>query len=140
MMKNNEIEEMALTNEIICRLIYEFKISSLVKIIFISFSVKNMQIYFSASNKKYGLINEVYNAISVGFKNGFYDFKYIFNCLEILERNNYIEVQNSNIKILNTPNFSRENSILNSQIFNKMILDVIKLSDLSFIKGVIENV
>ena len=140
MMNNNEIEEIALTNEIICRLIYEFNLSSLVKILFVTLSVKNMQIYFSPSSKKYGLINEIYDAVSLGFKNGFCDFKYIFNCLEILEKNNYIIVHDKSIQILKTANFSKTNTILNSKVFKKMILDVTKLSDLSFIKGVIENV
>ncbi len=139
-MQNNEIEEMALTNEIVCRLIYEFGISSLVKIIFICFSIKNMQLYFSPSSKKYGLINEVYDAISFGLQNNFYDFKHIFSCIEILERNKYIEICTGKIKKLKTPIISKENNILNSQIFSKMVLDVTKLSDLSFVKGVIGNV
>lgn len=141
-MKNNDnyIEKIASYNEVICRLIYQFNISSLVKVMFIAFSVDNMEFYFSSSSQKYGLIDEIYEFISLGFQNKVDDFKYIFTCLDILERNRYIKIHDGQLKILKSPNFSKKNSILNSAKFEKIILDVNKLSELSFMKGVIENV
>lgn len=139
-MNTKEIYEMAETMEIVTRLISENKILSLTKIIFLTFSIKNMKIFFSPTNKKYGLINEVYQSISYGFKSNFNDFSYIFKSLDILKRGNFIEIQENKVIILKELRFSHENSIMNSQVFTKIIREVMKLSDLSFIKGVIENV
>lgn len=139
-MNTKEIYEMAETMEIVTRLISENKILSLTKIIFLTFSIKNMKIFFSPTNKKYGLINEVYQSISYGFQSNFNDFSYIFKSLDILKRGNFIEIQENKVNILKELRFSSENSIMNSQVFTKIIREVMKLSDLSFIKGVIENV
>ena len=139
-MNKKEIYEMAETMEIITRLISENKILSLTKIIFLTFSIKNMKIFFSPTNKKFGLINEVYQSISYGFQSNFKDFTFIFKSLDILKDGNYIEIQENKVNILRKFHCSRENTIMNSQSFKKIIGEIMKLSDLSFIKGVIDNV
>ena len=139
-MNKKEIYEMAETMEIITRLISENKILSLTKIIFLTFSIKNMKIFFSPTNKKFGLINEVYQSISYGFQSNFKDFTFIFKSLDILKEGNYIEIQENKVNILRKIHCSQKNTIMNSQFFKKIIGEIMKLSDLSFIKGVIDNV
>jgi len=139
-MNNKDIIEKAETNEIICRLIYECDLLSITKIMFTAFSIKNMDIYFNPTSKKFNLMKDVYNSINYGFQTKINDIKVILQCIEILEDNGFILVINGKIKSLKRPTYSKENIVMNSELFRKTILDIKKLSDQSFIKGVIENV
>lgn len=128
-------------NEIICRLIYEFDISSEIKVIFLAYSLKNNSYNLKPTKQKYGTLNLILDGIKLGFRKGFSDFTIIFDCLELLKNNAFIKSENRKIeKLKQVPIISKEFDCLNLSIVQKAINEVKKLSDESIIRSVIEYV
>lgn len=128
-------------NEIICRLIYEFYISSEIKVIFLAYSLKNNSYNLKPTNQKYGTLNLILDGIKLGFRKDLSDFTIIFDCLELLKNNAFIKTGNGKIeKLKQVPIISKEIDCLNLSIVQKAINEVKKLSDESIIRSVIEYV
>lgn len=139
-MKPINYMEYAEYNEIICRLIYEYNISSQIKVIFIAFSIKNNMPNIKPTNQKYGALDIILNGIKIGLRQGMSDFAIVFDCLNILKNGGYISIQNGIIKQLKPVSYSKELNCLNAQIIRRAISEAEKLSDESIIRGVIEYV
>ena len=140
-MKTINFLDYAEYNEIICRLIYEFDISSEIKVIFLAYSLKNNSYNLKPTKQKYGTLNLILDGIKLGFRKGFYDFTIIFDCLELLKNNAFIKSENGKIeKLKQVPIISKEFDCLNLSIVQKAINEVKKLSDESIIRSVIEYV
>lgn len=140
-MKQINYLDYAQYNEIICRLIYEFNISSQIKVIFIAFSIKNNYHNLKSTNQKYGALDIILEGIKLGLRQGVSDFTIIFDCLELLKKGGFISVKNGVIEQLKpAPKYSKELGRLNAQIIQRAINEAEKLSDDSIIRGVIEYV
>lgn len=140
-MKTINFLDYAEYNEIICRLIYEFDISSEIKVIFLAYSLKNNSYNLKPTNQKYGTLNLILDGIQLGFRKSFSDFTIIFDCLELLKNNAFIKSENGKIEKLKlVPIISEEFDCLNLSIVQKAINEVKKLSDESIIRSVIEYV
>lgn len=140
-MKTINFLDYAEYNEIICRLIYEFDISSEIKVIFLVYSLKNNSYNLKPTNQKYGTLNLILDGIKLGFRRSFSDFTIIFDCLELLKNNAFIKSENGKIeKLKQVPIISKEFDCLNLSIVQKAINEVKKLSDESIIRSVIEYV
>lgn len=140
-MKTINFLDYAEYNEIICRLIYEFDISSEIKVIFLAYSLKNNSYNLKPTKQKYGTLNLILDGIKLGFRKGFSDFTIIFDCLELLKNNAFIKSENGKIeKLKQVPIISKEFDCLNFSIVQKAINEVKKLSDESIIRSVIEYV
>lgn len=140
-MKTINFLDYAEYNEIICRLIYEFDISSEIKVIFLAYSLKNNSYNLKPTKQKYGTLNLILDGIKLGFRKGFSDFTIIFDCLELLKNNAFIKSENGKIeKLKQVPIISKEFDCLNLSIVQKAINEVKKLSDESIIRSVIEYV
>lgn len=140
-MKTINFLDYAEYNEIICRLIYEFDISSEIKVIFLAYSLKNNSYNLKPTKQKYGTLNLILDGIKLGFRKGFSDFTIIFDCLELLKNNAFIKSENRKIeKLKQVPIISKEFDCLNLSIVQKAINEVKKLSDESIIRSVIEYV
>ena len=140
-MKTINFLDYAEYNEIICRLIYEFDISSEIKVIFLAYSLKNNSYNLKPTNQKYGTLNLILDGIQLGFRKSFSDFTIIFDCLELLKNNAFIKSENGKIeKLMLVPIISEEFDCLNLSIVQKAINEVKKLSDESIIRSVIEYV
>ncbi len=140
MMKQINYLEYAEYNEIICRLIYEFHISSQIKVIFIAFSIKNNMYDIKYTKQKYGALDIILSGIKLGFRQGMSDFRIIFDCLSLLKQGDFITIQNGLINQLKPVKFSKEIECLNYQVVRAAINEAEKLSDESIIRGVIEYV
>lgn len=141
MMKQIDYLDYAEYNEIICRLIYEFNISSQIKVIFIAFSIKNNSDNIKSTKQIYGTLDIILDGIKLGFRKGVSDFEIIFDCLELLKNNGFIGVRNGVIEQLKpAPSYSKEVSCLNTSVVQRAINEAEKLSDDSIIRGVIEYV
>lgn len=127
-------------NEIICRLIYEYNISSQIKVIFIAFSIKNNISNFKFTSQKYGALDIILSGIKLGLRRGVSDFAIIFDCLNLLKRAGFILEQNGLIEQLKHPRYSKELDCLNSQVVRRAINEAEKLSDESIIRGVMQYV
>ena len=140
-MKTINFLDYAEYNEIICRLIYEFDISSEIKVIFLAYSLKNNSYNLKPTNQKYGTLNLILDGIKLGFRKDLSDFTIIFDCLELLKNNAFIKTGNGKIeKLKQVPIISKEINCLNLSIVQKAINEVKKLSDESIIRSVIEYV
>lgn len=140
-MKNNkDIFEYAQYYEILCRLIYDFKVFSQTKVILLAFSIYNQEYSFESSKKEYGLFDDVLIGIKFGLQKNMNQFETIFNCLSLLKKTNMVSEKNEIISIKSVPNYSHENTILSSPQMKRAIEEIEKLSNESIIKGVIEYV
>lgn len=140
-MKTINFLDYAEYNEIICRLIYEFDISSEIKVIFLAYSLKNNSYNLKPTKQKYGTLNLILDGIKLGFRRSFSDFTIIFDCLELLKNNAFIKFENGKIeKLKQVPIISKEFDCLNLSIVQKAINEMNKLSDESIIRSVIEYV
>lgn len=140
-MKTINFLDYAEYNEIICRLIYEFDISSEIKVIFLASSLKNNSYNLKPTKQKYGTLNLILDGIKLGFRRSFSDFTIIFDCLELLKNNAFIKSENGKIeKLKQVPIISKEFDCLNLSIVQKAINEMNKLSDESIIRSVIEYV
>lgn len=140
-MKTINFLDYAEYNEIICRLIYEFDISSEIKVIFLAYSLKNNSYNLKPTNQKYGTLDLILGGIQLGFRKSFSDFTIIFDCLDLLKNNAFIKSENGKIEKLKlVPIISEEFDCLNLSIVQKAINEVKKLSDESIIRSVIEYV
>lgn len=141
MMKQINYLDYAEYNEIICRLIYEFNISSQIKVIFVAFSIKNNSDNIKSTKQIYGTLDIILDGIKLGFRKGVSDFEIIFDCLELLKTNGFISTRNGVIEQLKpAPSYCKEVSCLNTLIVQRAINEAKKLSDDSIIRGVIEYV
>ena len=141
MMKQINYLDYAEYNEIICRLIYEFNISSQIKVIFIAFSIKNNSDNIKSTKQIYGTLDIILDGIKLGLRKGVSDFEIIFDCLDLLKNNGFIEVRNGVIdQLKSAPSYSKENHCLNTPVIHRAISEAEKLSDDSIIRGVIEYV
>lgn len=139
-MKQINYLEYAEYNEIICRLIYEYNISSQIKVIFIAFSIKNNMSNIKTTSQKYGTLDIVLSGIKLGLRQGMSDFTIIFDCLNLLKHGGFISEQNGIIKQLKPARYSKELNCLNAKVIQRAINEAEKLSDESIIRGVIEYV
>lgn len=128
-------------NEIICRLIYEFEMVSEVKIIFVAFGVYNMNLGYKGTSQKYNLFENLINEISIGINMNSDKLVTIFDCLNLLIRTDFIEINNGNIIKRKIPkNISNTINVMNSKMFIKLLVDIAKISDQTLVKEVIRNV
>lgn len=140
MKTNFDINEFAFYNEIICRLIFDFKISSQTKLIFISYSVKNIAHDFKSTSQKYGTYEIIMDGIKKDLQQNISQFCIIFECIEILKKQSFISVDGEIIKILKSPTISKTIDCLDSPLLKSAIMETEKLSTDSLLRGVVEYV
>lgn len=135
-----DIGEFASYNEIVCRLIYDFKISSRIKLIFVAYSIKNLAQDFKGSSQKYGAYELIMDGIKKDLNQNISQFCIIFECIEILKNQKYISIIDGTIEILKKPKISRTIDCLDSPLLRTAILEAEKLSADSLLRGVVEYV
>ena len=127
--------------EIICQLIYESKIFSVVKLIFIAVSVYNAEDYYEGTTKKYNLIEDIVVGVRLCLNRNLDHFCYVFDCLNLLETAKMIEVKNGIIRTMSVvPKYEKNNKLLNSPQIKNSIAQVERISDEALIKEIIEYV
>lgn len=67
-------------------------------------------------------------------------FCMIFECIEILKNQNYINVDGETIKILKSPTISKTIDCLDAPLLKSAIMETEKLSTESLLRGVVEYV
>lgn len=140
MHKKINIFEYAYYYEIICRLIYEFRITSEVKLLFLSFAIKNISEDYKGSARKYNAYELILNGIGYNIFQRINEFCILFDCINILKSQKYIETKSGKIIIANKPEYSRTIDCLDSPLLYSSIIEIEKLSDDSLIRGILEYV
>lgn len=140
MNSKNDFLKQAKYSEIICRLIYEYNLTSEIKIIFTTFAIYNMELGFKGTAQKYNFFDDLVKEISFGISNNFDDFMLIFDCINLLKKTSHINENNGVILKLKEPQISNTNIVLNSKMFEKILSEIEKVSDKTLISEVIKNV
>ncbi len=126
--------------EIICTLIFENHIFSINKVVFVALGIKNMEYGFRGTGKELNLLEDIEFGIRVGIQNNFNHFNIIFDNLDLLLRNNYIEINDGQIRIKSVPTYSNVTDMLHSTMIQRILNEIEKLSDVSLVRRVIDNV
>ncbi len=137
---NNNLLVVSKYYEIVCQLIYESKISSVVKVVFIAVSVYNAEDYYEGTVKKYNLIEDIMAAVRICINRNLDHFCYVFDCLNLLQKAKMIEIKDDIIRILSTPKFENNNKLLKSPQIKNSIAQVERISDEALIRGIIDYV
>lgn len=142
MISNANIIEYAIYYEILCRLLYEFNISSEIKLIFLSFSIKGIsEEYKISGNLKYNTLELLLKGIKKQFSQRNTDFCIIFDCIEELKKQKYIEITDGRIIITSQkPIFSQTIKCLKNEAIKTALNESEKLSDESLMRSIIEYV
>ncbi len=135
-----EIEIRARYYEVVCQLIFEYGISSVVKVIFIALSIINLENFYEGTSKKYGLIEYMLSGVKIGIEHKRIEITYILDILKLLEKGAMIEIKNNIIKVQRNPNYEKNNSLLKSPLIQRALLELEKISDEDLIKELIEYV
>ena len=99
-----------------------------------------MEYGFRGTKKELNLLEDIEFGIRVGIQNNFNHFNIIFDNLDLLLRNRYIEINEGQIQIKSVPNFYKVTDMLCSPIILRLLNEIEKLSDVSLIRRVIDNV
>ena len=135
-----EIETRAKYYEVVCQLIFEYNVFSVVKIIFISLSLINLENFYEGTSKKYGLLDDILSGIKLGIDRKRIEIIYILDCLRLLEKGMMIEVENNIIKTKKSPNYEGNNSLLKSPQIKRTLSVLQKISDEDLLKEIVEYV
>ena len=139
-MNNIDILENAIYYEIICRLIYVKNVSSEIKLIFLSFSIKGLLDEPNIRIQKYNRLDLLFKGIDKNLFSHISDFCIIFDCINELKEQGYIRVNDGRISMVRTPNFSKTIKCLTQKSLDIAINELEKLSDESIIRSIIEYV
>ena len=135
-----EIEKRAKYYEVICQLIFEYNEYSIIKVIFISLSLINLEDFYEGTSRKHGLIDLILSGVKLGLERKRTELTYILDCFKCLEKGNMVDISNGLIKQIKTPNYEGDNCLLKTQLIKRALSDIQKISDEDFIKEVIEYV
>ncbi len=135
-----EIETRARYYEVVCQLVFDYGISSVVKVIFIALSIINLENFYEGTSKKYGLIEYMLSGVKIGIEHKRIEITYILDILKLLEKGAMIEIKNNIVKVQRSPNYEKNNSLLKSPLIQRALLELEKISDEDLIKELIEYV
>lgn len=135
-----EIETRARYYEVVCQLIFDYGISSVVKVIFIALSIINLENFYEGTSKKYGLIEYMLSGVKIGVEHKRIEITYILDILKLLEKGAMIEIKNNIVKVQRSPDYEKNNSLLKSPLIQRALLELEKISDEDLIKELIEYV
>lgn len=135
-----EIETRARYYEVVCQLIFDYGISSVVKVIFIALSIINLENFYEGTSKKYGLIEYMLSGVKIGIEHKRIEITYILDILKLLEKGAMVEIKNNIVKVQRSPNYEKNNSLLKSPLIQRALLELEKISDEDLVKELIEYV
>lgn len=135
-----EIETRARYYEVVCQLIFDYGISSVVKVIFIALSIINLENFYEGTSKKYGLIEYMLSGVKMGIEHKRIEITYILDILKLLEKGAMVEIKNNIVKVQRSPNYEKNNSLLKSPLIQRALLELEKISDEDLVKELIEYV
>ena len=135
-----EIETRARYYEVVCQLMFDYGIFSVVKVIFIALSIINLENFYEGTSKKYGLIEYMLSGVKIGIEHKRIEITYILDILKLLEKGAMIEIKNNIVKVQRNPNYEKNNSLLKSPLIQRALLELEKISDEDLIKELIEYV
>ena len=136
----NEIETRAKYYEVVCQLIFEYNFISVIKIIFISLSLINLENFYEGTSKKYGLTAYMLSGVKLGLDRKHLEIIYILDCLKLLEKGMMIETEGNIIRSKKSPNYEGNNALLKSPQIQRALAEIQKISDEDLIKEVVEYV
>ena len=124
---------------IIYKLVTDFQINSLFKVVFSSFVIKNRKEKISFANQKNNLIEGFFQQFHMDLFSNYNDFKYIFEAINILQENQIIVIQNNTItickliEVIHDDFFKKRNVIASLELIASM-------NENSFVEEVLYNV
>lgn len=125
--------------DIVYSLIFLKKVFSVVKLQFLAFSVKNSRFTYQSTARKNNLLQYMFDDLKIILYEKIGEVTYIYDILNFLKINDLINIEDGTIKILQIHEYSSQNAILNSKMFDNIVREFQVLSDDSIILEVIRN-
>ena len=141
-MSYSDIEKEATYFDIIMGLLEKpYEIRSLLKLVFIAFTVRAAEYKVDKYAKALDLVSKFMSNLKIELFNATDDFKVIFRIINILEKTGYINVDGNEIlQIKSAANYKCKNKVLSLSSVNKAILEINTITDKSFAEEIIRNV
>ena len=124
---------------IIYKLITDFQINSLFKVVFSSFVIKNRKEKISFVNQKNNLIEGFFQQFHMDLFSNYNDFKYIFEAINILQENQIIVIQNNTITICKLIEVINDDFLKKRNVIASLEL-IASMNENSFVEEVLYNV